>query len=284
MLFLQSEVSDPILTTPLLYPYFIPHDDYHADDQGTIGFPYNNTARTRLNGLGDDGISFINTGRWRDLGGALLALDTRGVGEVTVAWLGGTIVPNDRIYAIRLQYRIGQTGEFQDVVFGDQHVPVEYRRSETAGDTAILGPHRLPLTLVNKPYVQLLWRYYHVSGAAGPRPELRLDDILVEGGDPVAVGPEPTLPALTALHGNAPNPFNPATVIRFSVREGERARLDVYNGRGQRVRSLGSFSAGRHQVTWDGTDAGGQRCASGMYFYRLSASSGAWTRKMLLVK
>jgi len=281
MLFLQSEVSDPILTTPLLYPYFIPHDDYHADDQGTIGFPYNNTGRTRLNGLGDDGISFINTGRGRDLGAALLALDTRGVDEVTVAWLGGTIVPNDRIYAIRLQYRIGHTGEFQDVVFGGQ--PVEYQRSETAGDTEEIGPISLPSLLRNQAYVQLQWRYYHMSGEAGPRPELRLDDILV-GGNPVAVGPEPALPALTALHGNAPNPFNPVTVIRFSVREGERARLDVYNGRGQRVRSLGSFPAGRHRATWDGTDAGGQRCASGMYFVRLAAPAGAQTLKALLVK
>jgi hypothetical protein len=77
MLFLQSEVSDPGLQEPLLFPYFIPHDDYHADDQQTIGFPYNNTGRTRINGLGADGISFVNTGRGRDLGGALVAVDTR---------------------------------------------------------------------------------------------------------------------------------------------------------------------------------------------------------------
>ena len=85
MLFLQSDVSDPGVDTPLEYAYFIPHDDYHEDD--TVGYPYSATRRTRLNGLDEAGISFINTGRERDLGGALLALDTQSI-EAVVNWAG----------------------------------------------------------------------------------------------------------------------------------------------------------------------------------------------------
>jgi uncharacterized repeat protein (TIGR02543 family) len=79
MLFLQSDLDDPTADDPLPYAYFIPHHDYHEDDADHKGFPYRNTRRSRLNGLDEEGISMINTGRGRDLGGVLLALDTRGI-------------------------------------------------------------------------------------------------------------------------------------------------------------------------------------------------------------
>ena len=174
MLFLQTDISDPGLEMELLYAYYIPHDDYHADDQGTIGFPYNNTGRTRINGLGEDGISFINTGRNRDLGGALLALDTRGIISANVSWLGGTLLENSRAYALRLQYREGITGAFSDVLQNGQ--AVEYIAGPD-GETLTFDAIDLPQSLLGKEYVQLLWRYYLYSGASGPRAQLRLDNI-----------------------------------------------------------------------------------------------------------
>ena len=54
-------------------------NEYHANDLGSVGFPYRLTGRTRINGLGNDGISMINTGRGRDLGAVVAAIDTRGV-------------------------------------------------------------------------------------------------------------------------------------------------------------------------------------------------------------
>ncbi len=282
MLFLQSAVNDPGLSEPLLFPYWIAHDDYHADDQGTIGYPYNNTGRTRINGLDQDGISFINTGRGRDLGGAVLALDTRGLSEAQVGWLAGTVLPNERIYAIRLQYRLGIEGQFSDLLLGGQ--AQEYLRSETAGDVVVFPPLDLPAELLGHAYLQLMWRYYHVSGASGPRAELRLDEIHLTGVPEVTGVEAPPLPPATALHGNAPNPFNPATEIRFGVKAGETATLAIYNSRGQRVRDLGRFAAGRHAARWDGADANGARCASGIYFCRLSSPSASATRKMVLVK
>lgn len=178
MLFLQSDQDDPALDTPLLYPYSIAHDDYHANDADKIGFPYRLTGRTRLNGLGDDGIAFINTGRGRDLGGALLALDTRGVSNAPVTWLGGTVLPNSRVYAIRLQYRVGLTNDFADVLDGADQ-PIEYVRNAAADHSQTLGPVLLPPDALGQEYVQLLWRYYAISGDS-KRAQLRLDDILVD--------------------------------------------------------------------------------------------------------
>ncbi|HMP73288.1 MAG TPA: CotH kinase family protein [Kiritimatiellia bacterium] len=180
MLFLQSAQNDTDLNTPLLFPYHIAHNDYHTNDQATIGFPYNNTGRSRINGLDDDGISFINTGSGRDLGGALLALDTRNLTNASVAWLGGTLLANTRVYAIRLQWRTSLDDPFTDLLDENEN-PVEYLRNNT-GHTTLFDPVALPPAALDQPNLQLLWRYYRVSGTSGARAQLRLDDILI-GGD-----------------------------------------------------------------------------------------------------
>jgi len=46
----------------------------------------------------------------------------------------------------------------------------------------------------------------------------------------------------------------------------------------------GDYPAGSHQVTWNGTDAGGGPVSSGVYLYRLTAGGAAMTRKMMLLK
>ena len=174
MLFLQGTENDSLLTTKLDRAYHIPPDD--ASDPVDVGFPYAATARTRINGLGDEGVAFINTGRGRDLGGALLALDTTGLSEARLGFTAGTVLPNSRIYAIRLQYRLGTDGPFSDVIHDGE--AVEYVRDDNTGHEQRFGPIDLPGELLDGPYVQLLWRYHRVSGTSGPRAQLRLDDVL----------------------------------------------------------------------------------------------------------
>lgn len=186
MIFLQSEGNDPGLTAELGRAYQIPLADAAAAVDAE--FPYAASSRTRINGLGGDGMAFINTGRGRDVGAALVALDTTGVGEASVSFTAGTVTANVRVYAIRLQYRVGSEGEFTDVLdTSDQ--PVEYVRNGSNGHTLDLGPVPLPEDALDEPHVQLLWRYYFVSGGSGARAQLRLDDIHV-----AAVGDEPSTP------------------------------------------------------------------------------------------
>ncbi|TVR51662.1 MAG: hypothetical protein EA425_06680, partial [Puniceicoccaceae bacterium] len=175
LLFLQSAVSDPNADTPLDHAYHIPWDDYATGD--AVGFPYNNESRTRINGLGDRGIAFINTGRGRDLGGALLALDTRGVFRAAIEWTAGTETPNSRVYELRCYYRVGTEGPFLELPTSG--ASLVYLRSETAGHEAAFGPVGLPPAAIDQPLVELLWRYQHVAGTSGPRAALRLDDIRV---------------------------------------------------------------------------------------------------------
>lgn len=176
MIFLQSGMDDPGLTTTLGRAYQIPLADAAAAVDAE--FPYAASSRTRINGLGVNGIAFINTGRGRDVGAALVALDTTGVGEAAVTFTAGTVTPNVRLYAIRLQYRVGTTGDFTDVTdAGGQ--PVEYVRNAAAGHAVEIGPVELPSEALGQSCVQLLWRYHFVSGASGARAQLRLDNITV---------------------------------------------------------------------------------------------------------
>jgi M6 family metalloprotease-like protein len=106
-------------------------------------------------------------------------------------------------------------------------------------------------------------------------------------GDPTDASAPSVPPARFALSAPRPNPFDGTTSVGFDVpAEGGRLVIDVYDVRGRRVRTLlnGYRDAGRHRVTWDGTDAAGERAAPGVYFVRLTANGAAETRKVTKVR
>jgi len=90
----------------------------------------------------------------------------------------------------------------------------------------------------------------------------------------------------TALKGNFPNPFNPETTIAFSLEKAGQVKLDVYNIKGQKVKSLTNqaLDKGRHNVVWNGTDNLGRKVSSGVYLYRLQTETHQFNSKMILMK
>lgn len=88
------------------------------------------------------------------------------------------------------------------------------------------------------------------------------------------------------LGANFPNPFNPETVIPYSLPERTHVQLAVYDVRGARVRTLvdRELIGGRHLTRWDGRDDAGRAVASGVYLYQLSAGAQQMTRKLLLLR
>ena len=95
------------------------------------------------------------------------------------------------------------------------------------------------------------------------------------------------VPEEFTLSANYPNPFNPATNIRYSLPQGTNVRLTVFNLLGQMVTTLvdETQSAGQYVVRWNGADLSGRQMPSGMYFYRLETTAGFMqTRKMLMLK
>ncbi len=80
---------------------------------------------------------------------------------------------------------------------------------------------------------------------------------------------------------NHPNPFNPTTMIDFSIPTTSHVKLSVYSGSGQRVATIcdEQKAAGKHSVRFDATGL-----SSGIYLYRIEAGELAETGSMLLVK
>ena len=83
-----------------------------------------------------------------------------------------------------------------------------------------------------------------------------------------------------------PNPFNPQTTISFTLPNETVASLDIFNIRGQKVRSLMNefLSSGHHQVIWNGQDDNGRNLSSGVYFYRLNTEDFSQTKRVVLMK
>ena len=93
------------------------------------------------------------------------------------------------------------------------------------------------------------------------------------------------LPLTYRLDQNFPNPFNPATTIKYTLPVAEKVDLIVYDILGKVVKNLlsGSFhEAGYHSVTWDGTNNQHVLVASGIYFLTLRTAAYHHSVKMLL--
>jgi hypothetical protein len=99
-------------------------------------------------------------------------------------------------------------------------------------------------------------------------------------------GIDDALPSRMTLDQNHPNPFNPMTEIRFTVHRAGPGALQVFNVKGELVRTLmqGRMNTGPHTVTWDGQDDAGRQSPTGVYFYRLEINNEVDVRKMMLVK
>jgi hypothetical protein len=83
------------------------------------------------------------------------------------------------------------------------------------------------------------------------------------------------------LSQNFPNPFNPATMIKFDIPKQTKVLLTILNIRGERVITVldRDLSAGHHEVEFNATDL-----SSGMYFYKLECQEFVDVRKMLLLR
>ncbi len=91
----------------------------------------------------------------------------------------------------------------------------------------------------------------------------------------------------TALEAALPNPFNPATTIRYSLLETSRVRLALYDARGRLVRTLvDAVQAGPrwHTAVWNGRSDAGAAQPGGVYFVRMQTPGVTAARRIVLLK
>jgi hypothetical protein len=93
-----------------------------------------------------------------------------------------------------------------------------------------------------------------------------------------------------SLDQNFPNPFNASTTIGFNLSVDSRISLEIYNIRGQRIRTvLNDYrSAGQYIERWNGKMDNGMEAPSGVYFYKMSIQNDGQShekiKKMVLNK
>ncbi|HOQ81402.1 MAG TPA: choice-of-anchor J domain-containing protein, partial [Candidatus Cloacimonadota bacterium] len=115
---------------------------------------------------------------------------------------------------------------------------------------------------------------------------IKIDDIEIDR--TLASDPEVIVPVITqtVLKGNYPNPFNPETSIAFDLATEGNVSIDIYNAKGQKVKTLVNdrYGVGAHSVVWNGKDDNGKNVGSGIYFFNMKSGKYTSTRKMILMK
>ncbi len=181
MVFHKTSIADP---------------DKAAEMYNNYTSAYNLTSASRMNGLDQDGVSWLNTSGIGQgyLGAAVLGLNTVGALSNTAVWTCGVVAQGDgataRVYNVALQYALAPFSTFIDVPGVS-----DYTSAGKATNSAETFSVTLPAACDNQSQVYLRWKYYSlpVSGASGSRPRLRLDDVSVSG------VPEPALLGLAGL-------------------------------------------------------------------------------------
>ena len=100
------------------------------------------------------------------------------------------------------------------------------------------------------------------------------------------------VPEAFTLSQNFPNPFNPSTLIQYTIPANfngvskQRTTMTIFNLLGEKIVTLvdKAQTPGSYTVTWDGKDNAGKRVPSGVYIYRLKAGQFSSSKKMVLVK
>jgi len=112
-----------------------------------------------------------------------------------------------------------------------------------------------------------------------------IDDVTIE--NLVDAEEDVTIPVISQLKQNHPNPFNPVTNIGFTIAENDvDTEISIYNLKGQRVTTLiqENLPRGDYSVTWEGKDEAGRDVSSGVYFSRMRSGRFTSVKKMILMK
>ncbi len=90
-----------------------------------------------------------------------------------------------------------------------------------------------------------------------------------------------TTPSTFVLDNNYPNPFNPSTIIGFSLPYSSHVSLEIYNILGQKVAVLlnNTLAAGHYSYSFNANGL-----ASGVYLYKLQTNNFVSVKKMILNK
>ena len=93
-------------------------------------------------------------------------------------------------------------------------------------------------------------------------------------------------PERLMIHNAYPNPFNPATSLRYDLPQNEMINITIYDMMGKTIKTLvnGFQTAGFKSVQWNATNDKNEPVSAGFYLYTIQAGEYRQTRKMVLLK
>ncbi len=102
----------------------------------------------------------------------------------------------------------------------------------------------------------------------------------------VAIAPEQARPAKFELYPAFPNPFNPATWIKYDLYRNGHVKLVIYNLLGERVQTLvdADQQTGYHEARWQGRISGGVSAPAGIYFLILEINGQRQMEPLVYLK
>ena len=94
------------------------------------------------------------------------------------------------------------------------------------------------------------------------------------------------IPNKVILSNAYPNPFNPSTLIRYSIKKNSLVSLIIYDTMGRAVKTLVDTynKAGANSVFWNATNNNNKPVSAGLYFYTIEVGNFIDTKKMILLK
>lgn len=187
-------------------------------------------------------------------------------------------------YAQVINDRIGAPEKYRTVLDNFSYHVLTERDLDVAPDPALECPNADTLRIVNASYREIQNALKWALNISNPT-TLGLCGIPQNCGSSV---PEENggSALVNRLYQNHPNPFNPRTMIKFSLAANGPAELVIYDVNGRKVRTLvsGHQIAGPHEVIWDGTNDAGQPVASGVFWSQLTTDGFSSNKKMVVLK
>jgi len=160
-------------------------------------------------------------------------------------------------------FKLSADGEFLALVAGD---------GETIVDAINFGAQNTDISYGRSPDGSDSWSFFQepTPGSANSTSQIN---------DPIF---QPTAFKLN----NYPNPFNPATIIGYSLPETGAVDLSIMSLRGRHVARLvvGVHPKGQYECLWDSQSDAGNVLPAGIYFIRLEQNQIVASRKILLLK
>lgn len=189
------------------------------------------------------------------------------------------------------------TPEFEELMFAVRDNVTEWTSLEFELGYVSSGSDHVPFQLRGIPAtlsIDLDWdeyEDYHKSTDTFDNVDPRLGATILRAmagavADIAGIGLDFPAPDRLALLQNRPNPFNPRTSFAFALPSDGLTRLELFDARGRRVRTVleAELLAGEYTRDWDGTDDSGRAVASGVYFSRLTHPSGTQSSKLTLIR